>query len=61
MVLQNRKNLKLGQASKGPGGRTKGACMYSRKALTANSHRGGKMGGEGKLETAELGKGVWVA
>lgn len=30
--------------------------MYSRNVLTANGHRGGEKGREGKLETAELDK-----
>lgn len=56
MVSQNRENLKLGQASKDPGGRTKGACMYSKIVLTADGHGGEEKGREGKLETAKLDK-----
>lgn len=56
MVSQNRENLKLGQASRDPRGKTKRACIYSKILLTANGHGGEEKGREGKLETAKLDK-----
>lgn len=58
MVFRNRENLKLGEASKEPGGRTKGACMYSKNVPTAHGRKGGEKGGEGKLQTAKADRRV---
>lgn len=56
MILKNRRNLKLGQDSKEPGGSIKGACMDSRNVPTTNQRPQGRGGDrrEGKLETAKL-------
>lgn len=54
VVLQNRENLTLRKASKEPGGRTEGVCLYSRSRLSAGGPKGGVQRGKGKRETAEL-------
>lgn len=57
-VLQNRENLTLRKASKEPGGRTKGACLYSRSQLSASGPKGGVQRRKGKWGTAELDRRV---